>query len=316
MCAWGIIDDSKMTLVTARRLSPLSQPHENGNKQAFFCSEITLKRYRVLNVDFDTRATMLSQEIQDSWEPKVRELWHHNQTQITEGLLCEFGIIGGKQKIKNFTDMGAAPWSIIGFHNRFMRQLRYAFVIGSYYPSLTAACALGERVLNQLMIHLRDDFKATPEYKNVYRKDSFDNWDIPIETLESWDVLLPNVVSGFRGLKGMRNQALHFNPETDTNDRELALAAIKKLTEIIEGQFAGGGKQPWFIEGTNSAPFIKKSHEGIPFVRRIVLPNCRLVGHLHTLERKHDGNWTVHDDHDYEALEISDDEFAELWNSR
>lgn len=280
------------------------------------CPEKILKRYRVLNVDFDTRATLLSQEIQDSWEPKVRELWHNNKTQISEGLLCEFGPVGGEQKIVNFKDMGAAPWSIIGFHNKFMRQLRHAFVIGSYYPSLTAACALGERVLNQLMIHLRDNFKATPEYKKVYRKNSFDKWEIPIDTLESWGVLLPDVVTGFRELKEMRNKSLHFNPETDTNDRELALAAIKKLTEIIEGQFAGGGKQPWFIEGTKGASFIKQSHEAIPFVHHLVLQNCRLVGHLHKLEHTHSGNWIVHDDHDYEEREISDGEFTELWNSR
>jgi len=259
---------------------------------------------------------MLSQEIQDTWEPQVRELWHQNKTQIRDGLLCEFGPVGGDQKIKNFTEMGAAPWSIIGFHNKFMRQLRYAFVIGAHYPSLTAACALGERILNQLIIHLRDDFKATAEYKKVYRKDSFDNWDIPIDTLRSWGVLLPEVVTGFRELKEMRNRALHFNPETDTNDRELALAAIQKLTEIINGQFAGGGKQPWFIEGPKGAPFIKKSAEEIPFVQRIVLPNCRLVGHLHKLEHTHGGNWIVHDEHNYDDREITDEEFTELWNSR
>jgi hypothetical protein len=140
-------------------------PQEKGIsvEEQVICSEALLKRYRVLKFDFDTRATLLSQEIQDSREPQVREMWHQNKTQITEELLCEFGPVGGDQKVANFKDMGAAPWSIIGFHNKFMRQLRYAFVIGSYYPSLTAACALGERVLNQLMIHLRDDFTATPD---------------------------------------------------------------------------------------------------------------------------------------------------------
>jgi hypothetical protein len=274
-----------------------------------------VKRYRILDIDFDTRATMLAQEIGETWEPQVKQLWEHNKTQIQEGLLCEFGPLGGNQKINNFKELGAAPWSVIAFHNRFMRQLRYSFVIGSYYPALTAACALGERILNQLMLHLRDEFKSTSEYKIVYRKSSFDNWDIPINTLESWQVLLPNVVQGFRELKEMRNGAIHFNPETDTNDRELALNAIRKLSEVIEGQFAGGGTQPWFISATKGAAFVRKSSEGDPFVKHIILPSCRLVGYLHDLEHSHTG-WIVRDDHEYQNCEVSDEEFTNLWNSR
>ena len=61
------------------------------------------------------------------------------------------------------------------------------------YPALTGACALGERILNYLILNLRDDFHSTPEYKQVYRKDSFDQWDAPINALASWGVLLPEV---------------------------------------------------------------------------------------------------------------------------
>jgi len=201
------------------------------------------------------RLFFLKQEVQDTWEPDVKRLWQNNKIQIKEGLIAQFGAFGCHQKIENFIELGASPFSIIAFHNKFLRQAREAFVIGAYYPALIAACSLGERILNQLMLHLRDDYKDTNEYKKVYRKNSFDNWDLAIDTLESWQILLPDVAILFRKLKEIRNQSIHFNPETDKNDRELALKAIHKLTEIIVGQFAGFGPLPWIIPKTKGAVF-------------------------------------------------------------
>ena len=60
---------------------------------------------------------------------------------------------------------------------------------------------------------------------------------------------------------------------------------------------------------------MKKDAESLPFVKRIILPSCRLVGYLHTLERKND-TWIVRDDQEYENREITDDEFVELFNNR
>lgn len=274
-----------------------------------------MKRYRVLAYDLDTRANILKQEIKDDWKDEVKTLWQENKRQIKEGLIAQFGAFSAFQKIDNFIELGASPISIIAFHNKFLRQIREAFVIGSYYPALTAACALGERILNQLIIHLRDDFKHTDEYKKVYRQASFDNWDIAIDTLEKWSVLLPPVATDFRDLKDIRNRAIHFNPETDKNDKELSLEAVSKLLKIIDGQFSGFGTQPWFITGTAGASYIKKDYETQPFVKRIILPNCALVGPYHKLDSGPHG-WIVKDDYKYEEKEITDIEFAELLNRR
>src|SRR3972149_6553409 len=114
-----------------------------------------MKRYRVLNFDFDTRVRTLV-------DPKK----------------------------ENFIAIDSKPFSILAFHNRFFEQIRTSFIIGSYYPALTGACALGERILNHLILTLRDDFKNSPEYKKIYRKKSFDDWDVPISILASWGTLL------------------------------------------------------------------------------------------------------------------------------
>lgn len=272
-----------------------------------------MKRYRVLTYDFDARTTTLKIEIQDGWEERVKKQWIANKTSIKEGLIAEYGAFGAFEKINNFIELDVNFISIIAFHNKFLQQIRSAYVIGSYYAALTGACALGERILNHLILRLRDYYKGTEEYKKVYSKDSFDNWDLAINTLEVWEALLPNVATSFRDLKEIRNKSIHFNPETDNNDKDLALEAISKLKEIVSGQFSGFGTQPWFIEGTRGACYIKSEFEETPFVKEIVIPNCVKVGHLHRLEHGHSG-WVVHDSHDYADVEISDERFAELVN--
>lgn len=270
-----------------------------------------MKRYRVLGFDFDSRATILSQEIGEHWEGNVKKQWLENKEGVKEGLLHQFGVLGGEQKVKNFTDLEAKPFSVLAFHNTFLTDCRDAFTIGAYYPALTGACALGERILNHLILLLRDDYKATPEYKNVYRKESFDNWKLAIDTLLAWDVLLPDVVDNFRNFEAIRNRAIHFRPETDTNDRALALEAIHLLQRIVQTQFGSFGTQPWFIPNMPGEAYIKKDCQDIPFIKKVYLPNCALVGPKHRLEMK-SGKWIVHDESAYENIEISDEQFSEL----
>lgn len=273
-----------------------------------------MKRYRVLAYDFDTRANLLSEEINDKWNDTRKKQWQDIQNKIKADIIAQFGKQNADQKIKNFIEIEYLPFSFIAFHNKFIRQIRTAYVIGAYYPALTSACALGERILNHLIIHLRDDFRETNEYRRVYRKSSFTNWNVAIDTLESWKILLPEVVQNFRELKKKRDKAIHFNPETDINDKKLALDAIKKLTEIVSGQFSSYGKQPWFIPGTSNG-YIKNGYENVSFVKRIIIPNCKLVGPYHTLTFK--GNkLIINDDYNYEDRKISDSEFLELLKNR
>jgi hypothetical protein len=272
-----------------------------------------MKRYRILHVDFDTRPGIFKMEIKDDWEESIKARWIANREKLQQEFVAEFGSWGHEVKLQNFLDLDAAPFSIIAFHGKFLRQIRTSFVVCAYYPALTSACALGERILNHLMLKLRDYFSATEQYKRVYRKNSFDNWDLAIDTLVEWGVLLSNVADNFRKLKEIRNDSIHFQPEVDTNDRELALSAIHVLQEIIYEQFGagtGGYHQPWFIEGTKGAFFIKKSWEEKPFIKEVYLPHCVLVGPKYRMTFVK-GVWGV-DDIDYDDVEIEDEDFLKL----
>lgn len=272
-----------------------------------------MKRYRILSMDFDSSVYSLTLEIRDEWEDHIKQQYRQNKESIEKSLIDSYGAIAQEGKRQNFIDLGAMPFSILAFHNRFFRQLRTAFVMGAYYPALTAACSLGERILNYLLLILRDDYKHTPEYKTVHRKNSFDNWELPINVLESWDVLLPDVAEQFRLLKEMRHNAIHFRPEVDRNDRELSLEAIKCLREIIGNQFSAFGPQPWFITNIPGEIYIKKSWENKPFIKKVYLPNCLRLGPKHLIEAL--VPQVIVKDFEYEAREITDEEFSDLRNN-
>jgi len=270
-----------------------------------------MKRYKTQNIDFDTRPNILKMKIEDHWEDKVKALNSKNQEIVRDGYKQQFGLMSYEQKEQNILDVGAMFPSIIAFHNKFLTQARNSFIIGSYYPSLTAITTLTERVLNHLIILLRDDFKNTPEYKKVYNKDSFTDWDMLIDTLTSRGVLLPETKQYLLKLKKLRHEyAAHFNSETDSRDRELALEALEAFQEFTRIQFGFLGKQPWFIPGTKGSFFIKKEYEDNPFIKKVYIPNCVLVGPNFKLETVNRGLKVV--DEEYEDQEITDEEFVEL----
>jgi hypothetical protein len=269
-----------------------------------------MKRYRITNFDLDSRASFLSAEILDSWEERVRESHIANKALIRQQLVGEFGSLDFNQKECNLCEMGNAPLSILAFHNQFLGQIRSAFVIGAYYPALTGACALGERVLNHLMRELRHEFKGTPQYKRVYSKSSFDDWNLATDTLGAWDVLLQEVVNEYRKLAELRNRSLHFDPSVDAMVRPIALEAIQLLSEIIGKQFSGFGNLPWFISGIAGVSFIRKEWESKPFVKHVYLPNCALVSPFHTIEMSGD-RLVVVDPQYGRGIDGSDEEFVQ-----
>jgi hypothetical protein len=272
------------------------------------------RRHLSYCLDFDTRAHLLKEEPGPLWTPETVELHRQNQQHIRDSLAREFGEDHIEAKITNFIDVGSKPFSIIAYHNGLNDQVRRAFIVGSYYPALVGACALGERTLNHLVLDLREHYRHTPEYKKIYRKDSLDDWRVAIDTLEAWGVLLPKAVDEFRALAALRNRSIHFNPSTYQNLRADALAAVLHIGAIIGEQFSSWGQQPWFIMGTLGHIFIKREWEAHPFIRTFYLRNCPLVGPHFSIS--FEGGLTYFDHNDYGGGEWSDEEFTHAFNNR
>jgi hypothetical protein len=275
------------------------------------------RRHLCFALDFDMRATTLKTKIENHWEDKIQFQWHENQQNIKRGLIHEFGELNSDAKIENFEALGTKPMSILAYHNAFFKQARDAFVMGQYYPALVGACALGERILNHLVLDMRPMFTGTQEYKRVSRNDSFDNWCVPIKTLEAWGILLPEAVTEFRALKTLRHRSIHFNVSTYKTLREDALAAILHMRTIIDCQFGAWGPRPWFIKGTIGHMFVAKSYEFHPIVRTYYAPQCAFVGPLFGMRHGENGNgWEIMDVPDYGDGDWTDEEFAQRYNER
>jgi hypothetical protein len=287
-----------------------SKPHEDWRP---LLADAGRRRYLSYNLDFDTRALMLD-DPEETWDEQIKIQHNERRDRLKLGLAQEFGEHNLETKIANFRAIGTKPFSVTAYHNAYFDQVRRAFVIGAYYPALVGACALGERILNHLIIDLRESYRNTPQYRQVYRKSSFDNWEVPIATLSAWNILLPGAAAAFTSLMPIRHRSIHFNPSTYETCRDDALSAIMQLREIIDQQFTVFGLRPWFIEGTRGFIFIKKSWEDHPYIRAYFHPTMPFVGPHFAISFTE--GLRYHDHSDYGDGDWSDAEFAEVFEAR
>jgi len=267
------------------------------------------RRYRIMHFDIDSRATFLNDP--EPTDAGARECWETSRKGIIEGLAAEYGTHHIHRKVADFAALGARPFSIVAYHNTMMTDVRAAFTAGAYYAALTGACALGERILNHLMLDLRDHFKSSHHYKKIYSKESFDKWEVPITCLTDWGVLLPDVANEYWNFKQTRNNALHFNAETANQLREDALKAIGHLDVVVGQQFSAFGLQPWFISEIPGASYIRKSYESDPFVRHFYIRPSPAIGPYHSVEWRNGFQFVDHPDYSvFGFTELTDEEFT------
>jgi hypothetical protein len=271
------------------------------------------RRYRVTAVTFDTRPYVLGMEVNHSWEDPVKEQWQEAKRGIREAVLYEFGVEHCERKLDDFQAIGAQPWSVVAMHNRNLREIRRAFVAGAYYPALLGAVGLGERILNQVVLELRDAFADHPATKQVAANKAFDDWKLMIRVLKAWQVLPDEVAKSFGRLRRLRHDAVHYNmPTLDTAARDEALEALQLLQGSIERLFHPSA-DAHLIPGIAGAEYLRHDVEEQPFVRRFFIPASVLVSPEH--EWVSNDPVTVLDNTDYGVVDevsvLSDEEFAE-----
>lgn len=86
-----------------------------------------MKRYRVFGFDFDSRARCFD-PISEDWEEPVKAMHQQARERTIADLKFEYGELRFEEKLQNFIDLGAKPFSILAFHNIFYAQARAAFV--------------------------------------------------------------------------------------------------------------------------------------------------------------------------------------------
>ncbi len=273
------------------------------------------RRHLSWGMDFDSRAMTLAQKVEDTWSPEQQEMHSRNLESARRGLIAEFGEWDIDRKVADFIAIDTKPMSVLAYHNQFFEQIRKAFVLGSYYPALVGACALGERILNHMVLDMRPFFAHTPEHELVAKQGAFSKWALPIDTLVAWDIMLPKAAEEFRALMPLRHRSIHFNAGIYARLRDDALAAILHMRAIIDTQFGSFGRQPWFMPGTTGHLFIKKDYETHPFVTTYYLSRCPFVGPLFGMAYGQ-GGWDFFDIPDYGDGAWTDEEFAREFMER
>jgi hypothetical protein len=185
------------------------------------------RRYRPIQVTFDTRNLILELEIQDEWASEIKALWEENKARVRADLIAEFGSADAEDKLENYRAMGPAPWSVVFEHSVLLRQVRSSFAHGDFYPALVGACALGERLLHQLVLALREDFVNHPATIKRVRAGNLGNeWGSLITVLQGWEILDEEVADTYRELEQRRHQEVHFDPGLSAVERNAALVAL------------------------------------------------------------------------------------------
>jgi hypothetical protein len=272
------------------------------------------RRYRTIRVTFDTRNIVLGLKIEKDWEPGIKRMWEENKAGVQADLVSELGSKGFESKLENYRAMGPAPWSVVFEHTALLGQVRGSFAHGDFYPALVGACALGERLLHQLVLTLRADFvNHSATTKRVRAGNLGTEWGALIDVLEGWGIFEKEVADVYRELERRRHAAIHFDPSLQAARRESALSALLALQQIVEHVFEPHGGPPRYIADTSGASYIALAAEKEPLVRRIFIPNCALVSPSHRLEADESvpGKWRIYDDVDFLSDPLTDEQFAE-----
>ena len=267
-----------------------------------------MKRYRTLPGTWDGRALVLAAgDFKGEPGSKAAELHCKAVASIKEELIETYGMANAVEKLKNFTDAGYLNISIVTEHNYLLLSIRDAYVATYYYPALVAACALGERILNDLILKMRAHFKH--QDRRVHTKEAFTNWELMVRVLRDWDVISAAAETLFLELKELRTYSIHYDSKLHQDLKDRSFRALRAIGELIHSIFAADVPEKYRIPNTVGAFYIKKEAESHPFIREYFLPHCIRVGPNHRLTDLSVYPPTFIDD-DYGTSEITDEEFA------
>ncbi|PQJ11959.1 hypothetical protein CJD36_009205 [Flavipsychrobacter stenotrophus] len=246
-------------------IDTLTEAQIKGTEQfsaKFTCPEIAVM-YKVIGVVFDFTVNNLKdnspQHVRDSIANQLKEEW---------------GGLDFEDKLQRFIKLNHAFYGTPDEYYQLLRPIVSSYCCGNFYPSITSAGALGERILNRLVLKTRDYFKSSQYYDLSIQKSS--NWPTLIKALIEWKVISEDIGDAFTKLKKYRNDSIHYNAGYDFEGN--SYEAIKLLLEIVDKQFNYLNRKDlfWAFDCPGEV-LVRTSALSDPFVKEFVLPYCRLI---------------------------------------
>lgn len=263
--------------------------------------EKIMKRYRILKFGIDATRNILN--LSDNSETR---------TQQKKEMRCHLSFRYGENDFDNkFIRYMNTPKPVLGVVEEYwylLNQIVDTYTAGYFYPALTGACCLGERIFNVLLLRLRDYYTSKPEYKTVYNKDSFDDWKKIPSILYNWKVIDEDTRKLFERLGEIRHDSIHYQRK-EQDLCKITSNAIFYVNNIANKIFGIlNRKDILLLFNVPGEIYIKKESEQIPLVREFYIPSALFVGYKHTVPEL----GKIFDNELYENREISDDEFIKL----
>lgn len=227
---------------------------------------------------------------------------------IKQDLSRHYGIENFNEKLKRFVNLNLYFIGIPEEYYDLLKHIVDAYCCGYFYPSIAGAGALGERILNRLIIKTKKYYTSSPHYKKIHNKKSFENWDMMVSILLDWNIINEEVAELFRELKRHRNDVIHYNE--GYNFEENSLIAIKLLVEIINKQFSYIERKDlcWVFDVPGEI-LVKSKVINDPFVIEFLLPHCIKITPYSNKVHEIKQNKII-------LGNISDEKFIELRNAK
>lgn len=230
------------------------------------------RRYRLTGFFVDTRRGFFE-------TPVAAKL----ATDETEHLRRECGSKNFDEKFARWKNIKYPPIGLIEEYPEKIAEIINSYAMANWYPAVTSACCLGERILNRLVLKCRDYFKGHPEYKKIYNKDSFDNWDRMLGLIEDWKLIPPRAIELFGELAPIRNDTVHYNDGYDF--KAVAESVVNKLIEAVTEVFGVMNRTDiYLVFDVPGEVWVRSAADKTPFVREFVLPHCYHAHAVHEID--------------------------------
>jgi len=230
------------------------------------------RRYRLMGFYIDTIRGFYS-------NPVLKEQADLN----TEHLKAILGHENFEQKFERWLKIEYPPLGLIDEYPDKITQIINTYSSGYFYPAVTSACCLAERILNRLILRTRDHFKSNHHYKKLYRNESFDDWGKMITIINDWRLIPERAIGIIKELMPIRHQSIHYN-ETFNFEAVASGVINKPISAITEIFGVINRKDIYLVFDVPGEIWVRNEAQKHPFVKEFVLPHCYYAHAVHDID--------------------------------
>ena len=225
------------------------------------------------------------------------------------GIEARHGVVGIDHKVARWASIQPPDISSVTRYDSLLQEVYSSYVHGDSYPALVGAVCLGERILNHLVLELRDSFSDRSNYKKLKTLDYIRDWKKATNALLKCDVIDPVLAAKFTDLEELRHPSVHFRNEMSARDQQ-ARAALQLVFDITDVLFGRRHERFFWCPGEI---YVRADWENDPLTKTFVLEGCQLVGPFYRIEASADGQLVIRDDYAYpDRISVTDDEFRQI----